>query len=246
MSHPGNGGPHATRLGLDKGLRVSPEGSVMDGALRSRRWQLLACAITVVMLAGCGGASSPSGTPLARITPRPETPTPEPGPWSSGWPVPGHDARIEVELRLFDACYAGKPVPGAAPYAGKVHPLVVFDMNNGWVADVDINQDFLSSGWPWPSPIQLVVCSRSEEKTVASCGTYKTEAGEVGEVVRYQDTMTLRVIVAQTGKALQEKVLKNPAPKCPKSLVVPKGFEWNLKNPVTAEQVNTYATAVSE
>lgn len=223
----------------------------MDAVSRSRRRQLLICVLAVVVLAGCG-ASSPSATPR-QITPRPEpTPTPEPSPWSSGWPEGGLDVNWEVErdlrLELFDACYGGTPVPGAAPYAGEVHPLVVFDMNNGWLAyDVDINEGFRTSGWPWPSPIQLVVCYDSADKKAGTCGLYKTEAGEVGEVVRYQDKVTVRVVVAATGKVLQKKVLTSATPKCPGAKFWTTGaWGWKLKNPVTPEQINKYATAVSK
>ncbi len=229
----------------------------MRAVSRTRRWRLLTCVITAAVVTGCGGATPPAGSPGpsddAHVTPRPDpTPTPEPGPWTSGWPEGGLDVSWEVlrdlQVELFDACYDGTPVPGAAPYAGAVHPLVVFDMNNAWLAyDVGINEGFRTSGWPWPSPIQLVVCARSEEKTAGSCGTYKSDDGSTGEVIRHQDTMTLSVVVAATGKALQKKVIKNPAPKCPAKVWVAKGTEsFFVKNPVTPEQVDTYARSVSK
>ncbi len=222
----------------------------MSAASRSRRRQLLVGIIAGVVLAGCGGASSPTSTPR-HITPRPEpTPTPEPSPWSSGWPEGGLDENWDVlrdlQGELFDACYAASPVPGAAPYAGKVHPLVVVDMDNAWLAyDVAINEDFRSNGWPWPSPIQLVVCAHHDEKVVGSCGLYKTEDGEVGEVVRYQDKVTFRVVVAETGKDLQTKVISSPAPKCPGTKFWTTGaWGWKLMGKVTDEQTNQYVAAV--
>jgi hypothetical protein len=125
------------------------------------------------------------------------------------------------------------------------------DMNNGdlsgqtWGSpEVDTNQDFLSSGWPWPSPIQLVVCARSEDTKAGSCGLYKTEAGAVGEVVRHRETMTLRVVVAATGKLLQKRVLTSVIPKCPKKVSLPVG-QWYVESTVTDEQVNDYVTKVS-
>jgi hypothetical protein len=224
----------------------------MRAASRSRRWKLLACAIAGVVLAACSGGSSPSGTPRP-ITPRPEpTPTPEPSPWSSGWPEGGLDQNWEVlrdlQGELFSACYDGTPVPGAAPYGGKVHPLVVVDMNNGWLAyDVEVNEGFRVGGWPWPTPIQLVVCARHDEKVVGSCGLFKTEDGEVGEVVRSQDKVTFRVVVAETGKTLQTKVLSSPAPKCPGTKFWTTGnWGWTLTNPVSVEQIDKYAMAVSK
>jgi hypothetical protein len=151
-----------------------------------------------------------------------------------------------VEDDLFNACYGGTPVPGAAPYAGEVHPLVVVDMNNGWVADdVGINETFVSSGWPWASPIQLVVCARSEDRKSGSCGLYRTEAGEVGDVTRYREVMTLRVVGAATGKVLQKKVITSAMPKCPRQVVMPVG-QWHVETTVTGKQVNAYAKAVSK
>jgi len=224
----------------------------MCAVSRFRRRLLLVCVMAGAVLAGCGGASSPPGTPR-HATPRPEPkPSPEPSPWSSGWPGGGLDANWDVlrdlQGELFDTCHAGTPVPGAAPYAGKVHPLIVMDMNNAWLAyDVDINQEFRASGWPWPSPIQLVACYRSEDKKAGSCGPYKTEAGEVGEVIRYRETMTIRVVVAATGKVLQKKALTSATPKCPGAKFWTTGtWGWTLKNPVTADQISTYITAVSK
>ena len=219
---------------------------------RSRRWKLLACAIAGVMLAACSGGSSPSGAP--RITPPPEpTPTPEQSPWSSGWPKGGLDENWEVlreiEGELWSACYDGTPVPGAAPYGGKVHPLVVVDTNNAWLAyDVEINEGFRVGGWPWPTPIQLVVCARHDEKVIGSCGLYKTKDGEVGEVLRSRDKVTFRVVVAETGETLQTKVVSAPAPRCPNKLWAwtPADRGWTLTNPVSVEQIDKYATAVSK
>ena len=151
-----------------------------------------------------------------------------------------------VEYPLWDACYKGTPVPGAVPYAGKIHPLVVVDENDAGLADVDTNKDFLSSGWPWPSPIQLVLCAHTEKKTVGSCGTYKSEGGIVGEVVRRQEVMTVRAIVAATGKELQKKVITSAAAKCPKTLTVAIMGEWAVWNEVTPAQVDKYATTVSK
>jgi hypothetical protein len=230
----------------------------MSAASRSRPWRVLVCVIVGLVLAGCSGASTPAGTPRPSnvgITPRPEaSPTPEPSRWSSGWLEGGLDVNFDVQRdlqgSLFDTCFHGTPVPGAAPYAGKVHPLVVMDMDNGWLAyDVDINQGFRETGWAWPSPIQLVVCARHEQdaRKVGSCGLYKTEDGEVGEVVRYQDRLSIRVIVATTGKSLQTKILSGPVPTCPGTKSWTSGsWGWTLKDKVTAQQIDEYARTVSK
>jgi hypothetical protein len=218
---------------------------------------VLISVIAAVVLVGCSGAPAPAGTPqsVARITPHPEpTPTPEPRPWTSGWPAGGLDANWEVlrDLQggLWDTCYKGTPVPGSAPYAGTVHPLVVMDMDNAWLAyDVDINADFRESGWPWPGPIQLVVCADhlQDAKKIGSCGFYTTEDGKVGEIIRYQDGVSVRVVRADTGKTLQTKVLLGSVPKCPGAkLWVTGNWGWTLTDKVTPGQIDEYATAVSK
>jgi hypothetical protein len=137
------------------------------------------------------------------------------------------------------------PVPGAAPYAGSVHPLLVVDMDNWWLADVAINRDFPGPyGWSWSDPIQLVVCVTRHEAKAASCGLYKS-GGELYEVIRKEDRATLRVIEAATGRTLQKEVLTNAAPKCPKKFMTTPG-DYVLEKPVTDAQVNRYATSVSK
>ena len=82
---------------------------------------------------------------------------------------------------------------------------------------------------------------------MGSCGLYKTEGGEVGEVVRSQDKVTVRVVVAATGKDLQTRVLSSRVPKCPGTKFWTTGaWGWTLIDKVTAGQINQYATAVSK
>lgn len=149
-----------------------------------------------------------------------------------------------VNAVLVKACNDGTPVPGAAPYAGSVHPLLVFDMYPGHLAGVAINRGSdRSFGWSWASPLQLVVCVERDEKRVGSCGLYKS-GDEVHEVIRKQATATIRVIEAATGTTLQQKVLKNAAPKCPKKFWTSSDY-WVLVDSVTDEQVDPYAVSVS-
>jgi hypothetical protein len=206
------------------------------------RTRLLHCALAT-LLAACGGASpaSPTAAP-ATHTP---LPSPSPGPWSSGWG--GWSGSVPdggVTEYLVATCNDGTPVPGAAPYAGSVHPVLVMNMDEWDFAYVAINRDFPGPyGWSWASPLQLVVCVEREEKRVGSCGLYKS-GNEVREVFRDQATATIRVIEAATGETLQEKVLKHAAPKCPKKFTATPGY-WVLVDPVTDEQIDEYATSVS-
>ena len=226
-------------------------------APRIRLWQVMVGGVVVgvgavvTLIVGTvaiiGLLFAVSGTPRpayrAPITPPPETPTPGPSPWSSGWPYYGDD-NSAITRALFDACYRGAPVPGAAPYAGETHPLIVEDMSGHW-GGFDINANFPWDPWSWPSPIQLVVCVHSDEKKVGSCGLYKNESGEVGELLRYDDMAAVRVVIAETGETLQSEVLTNPAPKCPKMATIDWGI-WELRDRVTDAQITDYATAVSK
>lgn len=118
------------------------------------------------------------------------------------------------------------------------------DMDHWSLAYVAVNRDFpMASGWSWASPLQLVVCFERDQVRVPSCGLYKS-GDEVREVIRKRATATIRVIEAATGETLQEKVLKNAAPKCPKEFFATSGY-WVLVDPVTDEQVDVYATSVS-
>lgn len=182
--------------------------------------------------------------PTAGGSPGTSAPTPTPTPT----PVP-----VPTEETLVAACY-GSPVPGAAPYAGKIHPLVVVDTAlDGIDETYAINKKWL--GDKWPSPIQLVVCAPDGQdagERVRSCGrSWKRTDGVTGELLVYKYKSKIRVVVAETGKNLQSKTLFGSVVPCiggKYSLL-----DLDLKPPwkkfgfeVTDKQVNQYATAVSE
>jgi hypothetical protein len=189
----------------------------------------LLVALAVLVLAGCTGAPAASVAveePAVVSTPTPE-PTPSPWwKWASA------------------ICRHGTAVPGAEPYAGSIHPLIVYDADDEY--GFSINGDLPDGAWPWQSPIQLVVCADHEHAKASSCGLYKTQDGVVGKVVRYQDRVTIRVVVAATGKVLQKKVLTHPIPKCPKTITYSLIPTWEVTNEVTNEQIDDYATNVSK
>ena len=211
----------------------------------SRWWRLVTCATAAAVLAGCGASTAaPTWTP-AMFSEEPSPEPTEPGPWSSGWGGGVDTWEGGVRDALVAACKDATPVPGAAPYAGAVHPLLVVDMDDWSLANVAINRDFPGAyGWSWPSPIQLVVCATRQEKRVSSCGLYKS-GNKSYEVIRKQGRATIRVIEAATGKMLHKKVLTNPAPRCPKKFTTTPGY-WVLVEPVTDEQVDKYATSLSK
>jgi hypothetical protein len=210
---------------------------MLPGALLAR----VCIGLLVALLAGCSGAEPAAP---ARTAPPSLAPSPSPGPWSSGWMgfVSMWDGGVPDVL--MKTCDDGTPVPGAAPYAGAVHPLLVMDEDQWDFANVDVNRDFPGAyGWSWPSPLQLVLCVTRDDKEVGSCGLY-TSGGKVHEVTRDEARATIRVVEAATGATLQTKVLKNAAPKCPKTFTSTPGY-WVLVDPVTDEEVDTYAATVT-
>jgi hypothetical protein len=223
-------------------------------------------ALAAMVSAGCGGTLTvqPAETPTPSVArafptsaPTPDAPTPTPTPVPT--PTP--------EDELIAACRHGKPVPWAAPYAGKVHPLVVVEAwwGDSWYSDYPSDIDVVDSSYAinlkwrtgtWPSPIQLVVCNPDPEKTsvrVGSCGrNWKRESdGVIGELVKYQYRSKIRVVVAKTGKTLQSKTLYGTVPPCggagASSLDLDVRPPWKKYGyEVTAAQVNKYATTVSK
>jgi hypothetical protein len=167
------------------------------------------------------------------------TPTPEPTP--------------APEEALVAAC-DGTPIPWAAPYAGKVHPVVVVDPE-GFSASYSINEKWRDA--KWTSPVQLVVCvpdGTEASAQVGSCGRWKRQSdGMWGELIQYRYKSTIRVVVAETGKTLQRKALYGSVPPCGDA---PED-QWSISNmnedppwqlfgvEVTPAQISSYATAVS-
>jgi hypothetical protein len=148
---------------------------------------------------------------------------------------------------LNGACDNGNPVPWAADYAGKVHPLVVTEGTQIKTAgDVDINSKWYDNSWP--GPIQLVVCLDGEKAVmVDTCGSYTRESdGVVGELDRYRWVQVIRVVVAETGKTLQSETLYGNTPACSESALVGDGPPWKeYGSHVSGEAINQYATSVS-
>ena len=205
------------------------------------------------MLAGCMGSPPRSEPPASQVSfsPRPTataepTPTPEPPPTPTSTPDPAEE--------LVAAC-DGEPVPWAAPYAGTLHPLVVVD-EDGIGTTYAVNKKWL--GGTWKSPIQLVLCvpePTEGTKRVGSCGRWTRQSDDAtGELLQFRYTSTIRVVVAKTGKTLQKKVLLGSTPPCGDA----PDDEWSIPDmgddppwhlfgvPVTAKQVNSYATTVSK
>lgn len=214
--------------------------------MRSRR---LAVAVLAV-LAGCGGTP-----PVAREdTPAPSVPRVLPTA-SAPTPTPMPSPTPSVSEEELAAVCSGRAIPSAAPYAGKVHPLVVIDERLGdYVNSVYVINKKLDNGtWPIPK-IQLVVCVPFDQEasvTAGSCGrNWKRQSdGVAGELLLRRYKMSIRVVVVRTGKTLQTKALFGSVPTCGGKF---SSLDLSVKPPwkgygseVTVSQINQYATAVS-
>ena len=164
-------------------------------------------------------------------------PTPTPLPTSPPW------------YDLSEACN-NNPVPWAADYAGKVHPLVVVEgtaiKTAGKGEGFDINSKWYDNSWP--GPIQLVVCVDSEKAVmVDACGLYTRKSdGVVGELDSYRWARVIRVVVAKTGKTLRSETLYGNTPVCSESALVGDGPPWKTYgDDVSDGAINQYATSVS-
>lgn len=165
-------------------------------------------------------------------------PTPEPTPT----PIP---TTSEVDLWL--VCANGDPVPAAAEYAGKVHPLFV--ATTGGMSANGVKYA-INAKWydhSWSGPIQLVICvDQTLEIKVGSCGTYtrKTD-GVTGELDQYKYGTVLRVVIATTGKPLQSKTIYGSTPSCSESELVGDGPPWKTYGDEGYDAINQYAASVS-
>ncbi len=169
----------------------------------------------------------------------------------SGWsPTPTLTPALPVtEDELLAAC-EGKPIPHAAKYGGSVHPLVVVD---AW-GEIDPDLYDINAKWAddlWPSPIQLVLCvDDSTTVKVGSCGTYTRRSdGAAGQIIRYRDSVKVRVVVAATGKDTGYKTFAGSTPQCLASVSLPASGPppWEMYgDDVSSDAINAYATAVSK
>jgi hypothetical protein len=214
--------------------------------MRSRSLVALALALALALVALAGCSTAPS-SPVVTASPTPvrtSPPTPTPTPLPT--PAP--------EDELIGACH-GKPVAWAAPYAGKVHPLVIagpWGAPRAWDRiDPDLGPNQRWSGGEWTNEmIQLVICPESADpKPSGSCGIYSLVEDVTGELIRLRDKVVIRVVVAQTGKRLQSQALYGPVPACPATQGVPLSATppWHiLGDSVTLDQIGEYATKVSK
>jgi hypothetical protein len=224
----------------------------------------------MMVVASCssGGSTSIGSVTGAFATPSSLAVTVEPTlePTVEPMPVPTLEPTATptpsvTEDELIAACDKGTPIPEADTYTSAVHPLVVLyyeptGPDSGWILSsyaanhsYDINTKWELDGWP--GPIQLVVCAGAEKPVkIGGCPyTYKRTDGKVGTIIRYKQTITVRVLVASTGKTLQSKTFTGSSPGCADSITTDDLRDnppWHLIGAAPADStINGYATTVS-
>jgi hypothetical protein len=196
----------------------------------------------LLIAAACSGgpAVTPAPTTSSVISPSPTvTPSPQPSP--------------SPEEELIGACH-GRAVAWAAPYAGRVHPLLIagpWGIPGAWDwinPDLGVNQKWSEGEWTG-SMIQLMVCPEPAEPVAdGSCGIYHSGTGESGQLLRFKEALMIRVVIAQTGETLQSQELLGPGQDCPASRVILGNDPppWSLLGKsVTLQQIADYAAKVS-
>ena len=178
-------------------------------------------------------------------------PTPPPTPFRKPTPTPVPAPTIPSSYWLWQVC-SGHPLSGSPAYSGAVHPLVVaeVDYSGTWTAslyDFPINNNWYNG--KWTKPLQLVVCVGAEKNIkVRSCGRYtRSSDGKVGYIYTYKQSLTVKVMFAKTGKALQSKTFYGSAPACTQWMTIdstPPPWKVTGSYPSTSA-INNWATGVS-
>jgi hypothetical protein len=168
-----------------------------------------------LVVAGCAGSRSISGSPAVGATAAPAAVAISAPPTV----VPSIAATLDEQVAA--AC-SGAAVPGSAPFGGTVHPLYV--VTGGDVQRADQQGYSFDSAdsrlaWlreEWTSPLQLVVCvGGSERMKIESCGDYANSYGQSFEVVRYRLVRTVTIVDAATGAVRgTDRVPGSDPPEC--------------------------------
>ena len=237
-----------------------------SGLARGRRRRLSAViglALAATVLASCtaelahtrppssaglaaADSTSPTSEPIATDT---STPLPTPTETPTATPAP---AISDDDIILL--CGKGTKIAMATKYAGKVHPLVlVTDTTSGWTIDSYGDRYDIDRNWPtgvWANDLQLVVCVGSQgSKSAGACKNQyqRSSDGAIGKVTRYRYYLSVKVMVASTGKTLAAKVLYGSTPVCGGTISLPSTpAPWRLYGgPVADTAVNAYAVSLA-
>jgi len=135
-------------------------------------------------------------------------------------PVDWSDVDVATDLLAgwYSGVCKGRKVVISAPYRGKSHPLVILGPgsdHNNWavqLAGEGAPKGLRPTGI---EKVQLVVCITQKVKLGPACGTYVRSSDHVrGTLRRRKDVVTVRIMVASTGKEIRRNTFTR-MPKCP-------------------------------
>ncbi len=128
------------------------------------------------------------------------------------------DVATDTLAGWYSGVCKGRKVAISARYVGKSHPLVILGPgsdHNKWavrLAGAGAPKGLRPTGI---EKVQLVVCITQKVKLGPACGTYVRSSDHVrGTLRRRKDVVTVRIVVASTGKELRRSTFTR-MPKCP-------------------------------
>jgi hypothetical protein len=228
-------------------------------------------AIVLIALGGCSSASTPTPTPTptptATPTPTPTaTPTPTPTATPTATPTPTPTAvptptpRPEPTVaELVAACAKGTPIREAVPYAGTTHSYLTgqaskddpawsfTEFGNDHTTTDYVPGDLAKKGM---SPLQLVICEY-DNAPLKSGGSgdycYYSGGGSQLQVTLFQDSETVRILVATTGKTLESKTFI-ASDTCPATMARPNdgSTTTSYTNSVDGSAVGNWETSFTK
>jgi alpha-tubulin suppressor-like RCC1 family protein len=149
-------------------------------------------------------------------------------------PVDWSDVDVATDLLAgwYSGVCKGRKVVISAPYKGKSHPLVILGPGsdqNKWAVKLARKGAPKGLRPTGIEKVQLVVCITQKLKSAPACGTYVRSSDHVrGTLRRRKDVVTVRIVVASTGKEIRRNTFTR-MPKCPtRTSVGSAGPPWYL------------------
>jgi hypothetical protein len=242
---------------------IRPGESGLARGWRHRLSAVIGLALAAMVVASCtaelahtrppSGASSGAADttlPTSDATPT-DTPTEMPTPTAAPTATPAPAVSADDIILL---CNKGTKIPLATAYGGKAHPLVlVTDTTAGWTIDSYGDRYDIDRNWSagvWAHDLQLVVCVGSQgSKSAGACKNkyQRSSDGAIGKVTRYRYYLSIKVMVATTGKTLATKYLYGSTPVCGGTISLPSTpAPWRLYGTdVDDTAVNAYAVTLA-
>ena len=216
-------------------------------------------AMVLIALGGCSSASTPTPTPT--VTPSPSvtitataspTATPTPTPTAVPTPTPRPEPTV---AELTAACAKGTPIREAVPYAGTTHSYLTgqaskddpawsfTEFGNDHTTTDYVPGDLAKKGM---QPLQLVICEYDNAPLKVGGGyCYYSGGGSQLQVTLFQDSETVRILVATTGKTLKSKTFI-ASDTCPATMPNDGSTTGSYTNSVDGTAVGNWETSFTK